>query len=72
MALDAEVAGGWTVVPRGYDNLTANPTAGAKEDAIGIPPVVGDIGVPVAGCTHLVQWGCNSSPGRDNVHTAQG
>ena len=42
--LDAAVAGVWTVVPRGYDNLAANPTAGAKEDAIGIPPVVGSRG----------------------------
>ena len=42
--LDAGMAGGWTVVPRGYDNLTANLTMGAKEDAIGIPPVVGSGG----------------------------
>ena len=43
-ALDAEVVGGWTVVPRGYDNLAANPTAGAKEEAVGIPPEVGSGG----------------------------
>ena len=72
--LDAETAGGWMVVPRGYDNLAANPTTGAKEDAIGIPPVVGsgDVGMPVAGCTRLAQWGCNSSPGHDDVCMAQG
>ena len=40
VVLDAGVAGGWMVVPGGYDNLIANPTTGAKEDAIGIPPVV--------------------------------
>ena len=42
--LDAAAAGGWTVVPRGYDNLAANPTVGAKEEAIGIPPVAGSRG----------------------------
>ena len=26
VALDAGMAGGWTVVSRGYDNLAANPT----------------------------------------------
>ena len=50
-ALDVEVAGGWTVVPRGYDNLAANPTAGTKEDAIGIPPVVGS-----GGHWHVCSW----------------
>ena len=44
VALDAEAAGGWMVVPRGYDNLAANPTVGVKEEAIGIPPVVGSRG----------------------------
>ena len=34
--LDAAAAGVWMVVPRGYDNLAANPTAGAKEEAEGI------------------------------------
>ena len=43
-ALDAVVAGVWTVVPRGYDNLAANPTVGAKEEAVGIPPAVGSRG----------------------------
>ena len=43
-ALDAEAAGGWMVVPRGSDNLAANPTAGVKEEAVGIPPVVGSRG----------------------------
>ena len=43
-ALDAEAAGGWMVVPRGYDKLAANPIMGAKEGAIGIPPVVGSRG----------------------------
>ena len=27
VALDTAAAGVWTVVPRGYDNLAANPTA---------------------------------------------
>ena len=45
--LDTGMAGGWMVVPRGYDNLTANLTVGAKEDAVGIPPVVGS-----RGCWH--------------------
>ena len=43
-ALNTEAAGGWTVVPRGYDNLAANHIAGAKEEAVGIPPVVGSGG----------------------------
>ena len=42
--LDAVAAGVWTVDPRGYDNLTANPTVGVKEEAIGIPPAVGSGG----------------------------
>ena len=46
-ALDAVAAGVWTVVPRGYDNLTANPTMGVKEEAVGIPPAVGS-----RGCWH--------------------
>ena len=43
-ALDAVGAGVWTVVPRGYDNLAASPTVGAKEEAVGIPPAVGSRG----------------------------
>ena len=76
-ALDAGAAGGWMVAPGGYDNLAANPTTGVKEDAIGIPPVVRSGGrwrtcsqLYVSSC--LVQWGFNSSPGHDNVCTAQG
>ena len=44
VVLDAGAAGCWAVVPGGYDNLAANPTAGVKEDAIGIPLVVGSRG----------------------------
>ena len=74
VVLDAGVAGGWMVAPGGYDNLAANPTVGAKEDAVGIPPVVRSRGHWSAGCMHLAQWGYNSSPGHDDVHngTAQG
>ena len=49
--LDAGMAGGWICVPRGHDNLAANPTAGAKEDAVGIPPVVGS-----GGRWHACSW----------------
>ena len=51
VALDAEAAGGWMVVPRGYDKLAANPIAGAKEGAVGIPPVVGS-----RGCWCTCSW----------------
>ena len=30
VVLDAAAAGVWTVVPRGYDNLTANSTAAQR------------------------------------------
>ena len=44
VVLDAAAAGVWMVVLRGYDNLAANLTAGAKEEAVGIPPAVGSGG----------------------------
>ena len=54
VTLDTGAAGGWTVVPGGYDNLAANLTVEVKEDAIGIPgPLVVGSGRHWHACSQL-------------------